>query len=118
MDIQQLLAQARDIMTVKRVFGEPYEKDGVTIIPAAIVAGGGGGGMGEQEGEGTGGGGGFGMRARPAGVYIVKGDSVKWVPAFDLNRVIIGGQIVGCIALLTIRTIVKAVARAKERGTT
>ena len=35
MEIQDVIAQARDTLTVKRVFGEPYEKDGVTIIPAA-----------------------------------------------------------------------------------
>jgi uncharacterized spore protein YtfJ len=30
------------------VFGEPYEKDGVTIIPAARIRGGAGGGGGED----------------------------------------------------------------------
>lgn len=116
MDIQELLAHARDTMTVKQVFGEPYEKGGVTVIPVAAVGGGGGGGSGEQQGEGKGGGGGFGMSARPAGIYVIKGDEVKWIPAFDMNRVIMGGQIVGVIALLTLRTIVKTVARAKEHA--
>jgi uncharacterized spore protein YtfJ len=37
-----------DALTVKRVFGEPYEKDGVTIIPAARVQGGAGAGGGED----------------------------------------------------------------------
>jgi uncharacterized spore protein YtfJ len=44
MEVQDVIAQARDALTVKRVFGEPYEKDGVTIIPAATVQGGAGGG--------------------------------------------------------------------------
>ncbi len=35
-------------------------------------------------------------------------------PAVDLNRIVLGGQIVAVVALLTIRTIVKA--RAKARG--
>src|SRR5436309_494139 len=99
MDVQSIFDQARDTMTVKRVFGEPYEKNGVTVIPVAAVAGGGGGGGGEQ-GDDKGSGGGFGMTARPAGVYVVKGDTVTWVPAFDLNRVIMGGQIVAVLALL------------------
>jgi uncharacterized spore protein YtfJ len=116
MDIQELLTQARDTMTVKQVFGEPYEKDGVTVIPVAAVGGGGGGGSGEQSGEGKGGGGGFGMSARPAGMYVIKGEDVKWIPAFDMNRVIMGGQIVAIIALLTLRTIVKTVARTKEQA--
>jgi uncharacterized spore protein YtfJ len=38
-EVQDVIAQARDALTVKRVFGEPYEKDGVTIIPAARVQG-------------------------------------------------------------------------------
>jgi hypothetical protein len=29
----------RDAVTVKRVFGEPYQKNGVTVIPAAKVMG-------------------------------------------------------------------------------
>ncbi len=33
-------------MNVRRVYGEPYEADGITIIPAAAVRGGGGGGEG------------------------------------------------------------------------
>jgi uncharacterized spore protein YtfJ len=115
MDIQGLLTHARDTMTVKQVFGEPYEKGGVTVIPVAAV-GGGGGGTGEQKGESKGGGGGFGMSARPAGVYVIKGDEVRWIPAFDMNRVIMGGQIVAIIALLTLRTIVKTVSRAKEHA--
>ncbi|MBX6341484.1 MAG: sporulation protein, partial [Thermomicrobiaceae bacterium] len=67
MDVQELLSQVRDTMTVRRVFGEPYEKDGVTVIPVARVAGGGGGGTGEGE-QGKGSGGGFGVGATPAGV--------------------------------------------------
>jgi len=43
MDAQRMIAEARDVITVKRVFGEPYEKDGITIIPAATMQGGGGG---------------------------------------------------------------------------
>ena len=35
MDVHEVLNHARDAMTVKRVFGDPYEKDGVTVIPSA-----------------------------------------------------------------------------------
>lgn len=44
MDVKDVITQARDVMTVKRVFGDPYELDGVTVIPAARVRGGAGGG--------------------------------------------------------------------------
>jgi TRAP-type C4-dicarboxylate transport system permease small subunit len=48
-------------------------------------------------------------------MYVIKGEDVKWIPAFDMNRVIMGGQIVVAIALLTLRTVVKTVSRVKEK---
>jgi hypothetical protein len=33
MEVQDLIAQARDTLTVKRVFGEPYAKNGMTSFP-------------------------------------------------------------------------------------
>lgn len=114
--VEDILSQARDLVTVKRVFGEPYEKDGVTFIPAARVMGGGGGGSGEDnEGRGKGSGGGFGMGAQPAGAYVIKDGQVRWMPAVDVNRVILGGQIVAIIAILAVRAIIKSRAqRAQE----
>jgi uncharacterized spore protein YtfJ len=44
MDVENLLAKASDNLSVRRAFGTAYEKDGMLIIPVAIVAGGGGGG--------------------------------------------------------------------------
>ena len=44
MDVENLLAKAADNLSVRRAFGTAYEKDGMLIIPVAIVAGGGGGG--------------------------------------------------------------------------
>jgi uncharacterized spore protein YtfJ len=112
MEVQDVLAQARDTMTVKRVFGEPYEKDGVTIIPAARVQGGAGGGSGDDpQGQGRGSGSGFGMTARPVGAFIIRGGELSWRPAVDVNRIILGGQVVVIVALLTLRAIVKARAR-------
>jgi uncharacterized spore protein YtfJ len=91
------------------VFGDPYEKNGVTLIPAAKVQGGAGGGDGEgPQGQGRGSGSGFGVNARPVGAYLIRGEEVSWRPAIDLNKVILGGQIVAVVALLTIRAIVKA----------
>ena len=115
MEVQEVLAQARDAMTVKRVFGEPYEKNGITVIPAARVQGGAGGGGGEgPEGQGKGSGTGFGLSARPVGAYLIRGEDVTWRPAVDLNRIVLGGQIVAIVALLTIRAIVKARAKAQR----
>jgi len=44
MKVDDLLQGARDALTVRRVYGEAIERDGVTVIPAAMVIGGGGGG--------------------------------------------------------------------------
>jgi uncharacterized spore protein YtfJ len=59
------------------VFGEPVERDGVTVIPAASVLGGGGGGGGdgatrrEEQPPEPGGGFGFGLWGRPVGAIEI-----------------------------------------------
>lgn len=89
MGFPETIAKAQDAVTVRRVYGEPYEKNGVTLIPAARVAGGGGGGAGEDAGGGgSGSGGGFGIGARPVGAYVIKGDEVRWQPAVDVSQVL------------------------------
>jgi uncharacterized spore protein YtfJ len=111
-DLMQTIEQAKDSMTVKRVYGDPYEKSGVTVIPAARVQGGAGGGGGEgPQGEGRGSGSGFGLNAKPVGAFVIRDDEVVWRPAIDLNRVILGGQLVALVALLVARSIARARAR-------
>jgi hypothetical protein len=78
----------------------------------AAVRGGGGGGQGEGAapdgaGTGSGSGGGFGLTARPAGVYVIEGASVSWRPAIDINRIVMGGQIVAVVALLVLRSVLR-----------
>ena len=111
MNLEQLITTARDAITVKRVFSEPYEKEGITVITAATVAGGGGGGGGHddrgQEGEG----GGFGLTARPAGAYVIRESKVIWRPAVDVNR-LFGALGAVVITYLLTRAVVER-ARAK-----
>jgi uncharacterized spore protein YtfJ len=111
MDITKLIEQSKDSATVKRVFGDPIQHGDILVIPVARVAHGGGGGSGEgrnPEGEtGSGGGGGYGVGATPAGVFVVKNGDVRWHPAVDVNRIVLGGQIVGIVLLLTLRAIFK-----------
>jgi uncharacterized spore protein YtfJ len=112
MDVQSIIGQARDAITVKRVFGDPYERNGVTVIPAATVKGGAGGGGGEGtgpegQGQGRGEGSGFGLTAKPAGAYVIQGDSVRWQPAVDVNRIVLGAQVVAVVALLTLRAVLR-----------
>jgi len=108
-DVMQTIEQAKDSMTVKRVYGEPLEKSGVTVIPAARVQGGAGGGGGEgQQGEGRGSGSGFGLSAKPVGAFVIRGEDVSWRPAIDVNRVILGAQVVVLVGLCVARSIAKA----------
>jgi uncharacterized spore protein YtfJ len=105
MDVQETISKARDAITVKRVYGDPYERDGVTVIPAAAVGGGAGGGSGEDaKGEEKGGGSGFGLGARPVGAYVIENGSVRWEPAVDVSRNALQALIAGSVlALLLLR---------------
>ena len=83
-NVDEMFEGVRDAISVKRVFGEPIEAEGVTIVPAAKVGGGGGGG-GDSEHNG---GGGFGINARPVGAYVIREGAVTWRPAVDVNRML------------------------------
>jgi uncharacterized spore protein YtfJ len=119
MDVREVMSQARDAMTVKRVFGEPVERNGITVIPVARVMGGVGAGAGtptDQE-EGGGAGAGFGLRATPADVYVIRGETVRWEPALNLNWVILGGQLVAIVLILAISLVVRARAKTSQQPT-
>jgi uncharacterized spore protein YtfJ len=114
MDAGDLLTKLSDNLSVRRAFGTAYEKNGVLIIPVALVAGGGGGGTAHprhgdpaaepdplyeggpavhdatpQDSARTEAGGGFGGLVLPAGAYVVKGDQVRWVPAVDTTIIVL-----------------------------
>ncbi|GGK66476.1 hypothetical protein Sme01_10730 [Sphaerisporangium melleum] len=85
----------------QRVYGQPYEKDGATVIPAVSVHAGGGFGQGDVRGQVSGGrGGGGGTIARPVGAYVIKDGRVSWEPAVDVNRIVLGAQILAGLALV------------------
>jgi uncharacterized spore protein YtfJ len=113
MDVGRVLDEARDAMTVRRVFGEPYERDGLTVIPAATVMGGAGGGTGQDQEGTSGGGGGFGVVARPAGAFVIREGRLHWQPAVDVTRVILGGQIVALALVVVLGRVLRT--RAKRR---
>jgi uncharacterized spore protein YtfJ len=104
MNVDEMLTGVRDAMQARTVFSEPIERDGMTVIPAARVRGGGGGGGDSQNNAG----GGFGLDAKPAGAYVIRDGSVAWEPAIDVNRIVLGGQIIAVIALLVLRTWIKS----------
>ena len=126
MDAHEVLTHARDAMSVKRVFGDPYEQDGLTVIPVASVMGGAGAGGGTGAGaqpastddEGVEGGVGdsgygmgYGLKATPAGVYVIKGGEVEWKPAVDVNRLALQRAGVIVVALLVLRSVIRTLAR-------
>jgi uncharacterized spore protein YtfJ len=111
MELERLhstLASARDAITVGRVYGDPIERDGTLIIPAAAVRGGGGGGGGTSpDGTGDGQGLGFGVDARPVGAFVVRNGDVRWEPAVDRNRQIVIVGMVATVGLLTLRSLLR-----------
>ena len=120
MDVENLLAKASENLSVRRAFGTAYEKDGMLIIPVALVTGGGGGGTGAARsrrddsaaGPGAPGsmdaGGGFGGLVLPSGAYVVKGDQVRWVPAVDVTIVVLA-------SLTLVRGLVRTWTRRSRR---
>jgi uncharacterized spore protein YtfJ len=110
--VLEAIRDAVDSATAEKVFGQPIRQDGLTVLPVAKVSGGGGGGEGQgpaPAGQDThGSGGGLGVTAKPLGVFVIKDGTVAWRPAVDINKVILGGQIVAVAALLLVRAIVKA----------
>jgi uncharacterized spore protein YtfJ len=109
MRVMDVVNEAKAAMRASEVFGTPYEKDGVTVIPAAKISGGAGGGGDNQQPQA--GGVGFGVAARPVGAFVIKDGDVRWQPAVDVSRVILMSQLVAIVALLTVR----AIARARSR---
>ncbi len=89
MKLDELVNSTRETLTVRRIYAEPFERDGLAVIAAASVRGGAGGGSGHDETGQEGEGGGFGMTGSPAGAYVVQDGKVKWLPAVDPNRLFI-----------------------------
>jgi uncharacterized spore protein YtfJ len=126
MDVQDLLNKVAQNLSVTRAFGTAYEKDGSMVIPVALVTGGGGAGEGSNSSGSddaaiaedtnaahaeppTGSGGGFGGMVMPVGVYVVKDEKVRWIPAVNANLVIV-------VVFITLRMILRARFRAQRRA--
>jgi len=104
-----------------RAFGTPVAQDGTIVLPVAKVGGGGGGGGGtgpaDDKQASTGTGGGFGMTAKALGVYVLRDGQVKWLPAVDVNRIVLGGQLVAVAALLVVRAVLVSRTASRRRRT-
>jgi uncharacterized spore protein YtfJ len=102
-----------------KVFGPPIQQDGTILLPVARVGGAGGGGAGTgpadvgQQAGGTGGG--FGMSAKPLGVYVLRDGKAKWLPAVDVNKIIVGGQLLAAVGMLIAATVLRARIQPRRR---
>lgn len=127
-DLSRISESLTAAFGAREVYGEPVERDGAIVIPAARMwsSGGAGGGGGaeprrpreappeslggpdepdaEQDAlaEGHGGGMGFGRRAEPAGAFVVDAHGVRWVPAVAVNRIVLGGQVAFVLAVAVV----------------
>jgi uncharacterized spore protein YtfJ len=111
--LQHTLETATDSLSVRRVFGDPICSNGVTMIPAARIAGGGGGGGGTDKVHGANGmGAGFGSASRPLGMYVVDGKTVSWKPSTDRNLVVLLTAGIAALAISTIRLAIRTYARS------
>ncbi len=104
MKLPELANAMRDQLSVRRVYGEPVERDGVLVIPAAEVYGGGGGGA--EEG-GTRQGLGFGGVARPVGAFVIRDGQVTWKPVIDVPWL-------GLIVAVTVVSLAKVLVRITQ----
>jgi uncharacterized spore protein YtfJ len=134
MNAGNLLEKASENFSVRRAFGAAYEKDGTLIIPVALVAGGGGGGRSRTPAAPQDAkpeddtaqdatpqdaprldsgradvGGGLGGVVLPAGVYVVKGDEVRWVPAVDVT-------VMALVSLCAVRVLAGVLKRSARRA--
>lgn len=98
---EDLLTRAGDQLGVRRVFGEPVERDGIVVIPVAVAFGGGGGGSGPGD-QGTGGG--FGGIVRGIGVYTIAEGRVRFLPAVDTTALAALAVVVTGMVLRTVRS--------------
>ena len=88
------------------VFGEPVERDGITVIPVAKARWGFGGGAGQRRDEGGGGkqedgaGGGGGVQVAPVGFIEIKNHAANFRPIRTVSLPwIVMGSILGLLLL-------------------
>jgi uncharacterized spore protein YtfJ len=84
--LEELGRQVSVTANVRCIFGEPIDRDGVTVIPVAQAGYGFGGGSGKKElreGKGEGAGGGGGGMVIPIGYIEIKNGETRFRPTRD-----------------------------------
>jgi len=95
---EQLAARLGDSARAANVFGDPVERDGVTVIPVATARWGMGGGT-QKRGLGDAVGGGGGVTVTPTGYIEMRGGTSRFRPLWDAKMVLAAAGLAG--ALLT-----------------
>jgi uncharacterized spore protein YtfJ len=118
--IAELLERLADKLgakaSVSAVFGEPVERDGVTIVPVARVGFGFGAGVGsgrrtKEDDHNQGGGGGGGTMAVPQGYIEIKDGNAVYRPIRDVRAdILIAALVTGS---LVVRTLLKSRRRRR-----
>ncbi|HLK57828.1 MAG TPA: spore germination protein GerW family protein [Chthonomonadaceae bacterium] len=99
----------------RTIYGDPVERDGVTVIPVAKVSYGFGGGGGGREREGGGSGGGGGLHVVPIGYIEIKNGESTFRPIQQppsVVPIIVAGAFT---ALIVMRGITRLLRGAKEK---
>lgn len=109
--VQSIIDKLSASADVKRIYGEPIEKNGKTIIPVASISYGVAGGSGKKNdhddqagGEGTAG----GIKAKPVGVLEITDDSTRFIRV-DQVQVLIGIFLMAWTAKGLLKLILKKV---------
>jgi len=102
--VERIAEKLSSAANATRIYGEPVERSGVTVIPVAKAAYGFGGGAGKKTGdEGSGGGGGIALT--PIGYIEMKEGTTKFHSIRDPQTLLKIIAISGVVTLLTVRSI-------------
>jgi hypothetical protein len=96
--------EASGMISARRMFGKPYAKNGVVLIPVAKING--GGHRPGRHGPGPGPPG--AVSGQPVGAYVIRGQRVRWKPAIDVNGLLFRTQ-----AILATAAIIALVRRRR-----
>jgi uncharacterized spore protein YtfJ len=112
--LERLASIVGNSVRVTTIFGEPVEKEGVTVIPVARARWGFGGGRGSggnngenQKGSDTGGG--AGVKVSPVGYVEVRDGRARFRPIYDpamVTQIIVASGIVTALVLQGVRRLI------------
>ncbi|PRY10163.1 sporulation protein YtfJ [Pontibacter ummariensis] len=108
--VERIAENLGGVANAERVYGNPVERDGLTIIPVAKAQFGFGGGAGKKAGE-EGSGGGGGISLTPIGYIEMKQGNSQFRPIRDQQTLLKVIAVGGLLALLTVRSLTKLLKR-------